>query len=220
MTMASGDDGSLEAPGPHGEDTGSPVAVAHDTVRPAPAHGTPGSAPSAPLRLLDIGTGTGCIAISAARALGHLSVVAVDIEPRAIDLASRNAIDLGVAGRIDFRTGDLFSSLDESDRGTFDVIASNPPYISDAEWSDVAPNVRDFEPERALRGGADGLDVIRRLLREAPQWLRSGGLLAIEIAASLGNAAQALASAQPELFDVRIARDHEGLDRVLLARRR
>jgi len=176
----------------------------------------------AALRIADIGTGTGCVAISLVLQLpaGAARITATDIEPQAIELAKRNAARHKVAERIDFLQGDLLEPLRAaSGGGEFDVICSNPPYISDAEWAAVPRNVKEHEPERALRGGTDGLDVIRRLISESPPLLRPGGLLTIEIAESQKDAVLDLAKAQPLLGEARVVKDHEGLLRVLVAQR-
>jgi release factor glutamine methyltransferase len=104
----------------------------------------------------------------------------------------------------------------------FDVIASNPPYIPDSEWNggEVAANVKDFEPASALRGGADGLDVIRPLIAAAPAMLKPGGLLAIEIANVHKDAVISLTEATGDFADVQVLKDHERLWRVLVAHRR
>ena len=197
-----------------------PAAVAgvesNTTGEPCIASGTP----PVPLRIADIGTGTGCIAVALAKALPHATIVATDLVPDALELARRNAEDHGVSERIEFRMGDLWSGLTNAHQTAgFDAIASNPPYVSDREWAEVAPNVRLFEPESALRGGVDGLDLIRWLVADAHHWLRPGGHLAIEIAASQGEAALSLAAQNAGLAASRILQDHEGLDRVLVARR-
>jgi release factor glutamine methyltransferase len=185
------------------------------------------------LRMLDLCTGGGCIAVSVAAALTtqrkgwaeppspplEASVVAGDLVPAAADLARRNAERHGQSGRIDVRVGDLFECLQPQERSGFDLITANPPYVSDAEWACCAPNVRDHEPVTALRGGPDGLRLIEPLLGQAPDWMRPGGRLLLEIAASQGEAVRRMAGAVPGLTVVDVVKDHEGLDRVLVADR-
>ena len=131
-----------------------------------------------------------------------------------------NAQRHGVSDRLDLLQGDLLGPLDAHPVGLhLHYIAANPPYVPDSEWADVPPNVKDYEPHLALRGGADGLELVRRLIADAPARLRPGGLLLIEIASSSADAAVELAKAQPMLADARIATDLEGLPRVLVARR-
>lgn len=168
--------------------------------------------------LADVGTGTGCIAICVALHVPACSVIATDVVPGALALAKRNAEAHGVGERIEFRAGDGVGPL-KAEAGAFDVICSNPPYIPDHEWPAVADNVRLYEPETALRGGADGLAVIRPLVEQAPAFLKPGGMLAIEIADSTKDAVHELAASQAMLCDVQVLKDFEGLWRVVVARR-
>lgn len=167
-------------------------------------------------RLADIGTGTGCIAISLALGLPNATVVATDLEQSILDLAARNAERHGVGERIVLRLGSLFEPLAEGER--FEVICSNPPYIPDDEWEAVHANVKDYEPTRALRGGADGLTVVRPLIEGAAKWLTDDGMLAVEIAARTAKDVVALARGNG-FARVQILNDHEDLPRVLLAHR-
>jgi release factor glutamine methyltransferase len=150
--------------------------------------------------------------------------LATDLVPEALDVARGNAETHGVGANIEFRAGSLFEPLRQSPAvppGGLDLLVSNPPYISDPEWKDVEPNVRDYEPATALRAGPDGLDVIRPLLSEAPEWLASGGLLLVEIAASQRDAALALLAARAgEWRDATVLKDLDGHWRVLRAERR
>ncbi|MHC4992573.1 MAG: N5-glutamine methyltransferase family protein, partial [Planctomycetota bacterium] len=126
----------------------------------------------------------------------------------------------GVADRVEFRTGPGLEPLrDEPAAPRYDAVCSNPPYISDAEWQQVAPNVREYEPVQALRGGHDGLDAIRPLLAGVGDLLRPGGRLALEIAHSQRDAVVALAEATGVLANPTVLKDHEGLWRVLVAER-
>lgn len=185
------------------------------------------------VRALDLCTGSGCVAVSVVAALvtprrGTMEppvtpvdarVVATDLVAAAVDLATRNAERHGVRERLDFRVGDLFEPLREDEAGSFDLLLGNPPYISDAEFAACAPNVRDHEPPTALRGGPDGLRVVEPLVRGADRWLRPGGRLLVEIAASQGASARRLVESCDALRFVSVERDHEGLDRVLVAER-
>lgn len=171
--------------------------------------------------LADVGTGTGCMAISLALYAPESRVIATDVVPEALVLAKENAEALGVVDRVEFHEGKGVAPLKEAIRGgAFDVICSNPPYIPDEEWEAVPANVKQYEPASALRGGADGLAVIRPLAQEAPALLRPGGQLVIEIATSRRDAAQALAEANDMLTNVRVEKDHEGLWRMLVTERR
>jgi release factor glutamine methyltransferase len=167
--------------------------------------------------IADIGTGTGCIAISLAAALRDARIVATDIAPQALELAARNATAHGVADRVDLHAGDGLAPLREVPGSPrFDYICSNPPYVPDAEWEEVDRNVREYEPERALRGGADGLDVIRRLIGEAPPLLQPGGQLVVEIAHAQREAVLSLAL-EAGFASARVVKDYESYWRVLIA---
>ena len=162
----------------------------------------------------DIGTGSGAIAIAIARQVTSAHVVATDISSEAIVIAKENAKAQGVADRIEFREGDLLEPL----AGTrFHYLCSNPPYISDEEWTAVAANVKDYEPTHALRGGVDGLKYIRTLIDGASARLADPGQVCIEIAASQKSAVIELAGRQPGLTNAHVIADHESLPRVLVA---
>lgn len=173
-----------------------------------------------PLRIADLCTGSGCLAVTLAKRFPAASIIATDISPDALDVARSNAERHSVADRIDFRLGDLLTPLAGESESSFDAIVSNPPYIPDHEWDDVAPNVKDHEPETALRGGPDGLRFVRPLLDAAPALLAPGGLLAIEVAACTADAVLDLARANPLLSETTILPDSDGLPRVLTALRR
>jgi release factor glutamine methyltransferase len=186
-----------------------------------------------PLRVLDLCTGSACVAVSVVAALVtprrgtmeppvapmQVSAVATDLVPAAVDLATRNAQRHGMQSHIELRVSDLYAALRPDEQGTFDLLLANPPYISDAEFAKCEPNVRDHEPATALRGGPDGLRVITPLVRGAAQWLKPGGRLLVEIAASQGGAVRRLVESCGDLAFRSIERDHEGLDRVLVADR-
>ncbi|MBG84153.1 MAG: protein-(glutamine-N5) methyltransferase, release factor-specific [Phycisphaerae bacterium] len=131
------------------------------------------------LRIADIGTGSGCIAITLARQIPGSTVVATDIVGGALELARANASDHEVKERVEFRAGSLLEPLQAGEM--FDVISANLPYIPDTDWSGLDANVREHEPETALRGGADGLDLIRPLVMEVEPHMAPGGLLVLEI---------------------------------------
>lgn len=146
-----------------------------------------------------------------------LRCLATDLVPEAVALAKRNVARHGLGDAIDVRTGSLFEPFRGSRPQSFDLLCSNPPYISDEEWRDVAPNVREYEPESALRGGGDGLDVVRPLVAEAPHWLRSGGLLLVEIGYRHGDAALRLVADRRTWASAEILRDVDDHPRVLSA---
>ena len=196
-------------------------APASDANSAAPlgeaADAVPGVAPAPPfvLTLADICTGSGAIAVALTRHLPGARAVATDLSEPALAVAARNAAAAGVTDRIDFRPGDLYGPL-AGER--FDYLLANPPYIRDAEWADVAPNVRDHEPVSALRSGADGLDHLRPLIAGAADHLNPGGVALFEHAASHEDEVLALARAAG-FADAQVLRDHERLPRVLVLTR-
>lgn len=173
--------------------------------------------------LADICTGSGCIATSLLYTMKAARAIATDLSADALAVAKLNAVRHGVIDRVDLLQGDLLAPLAEHSiarsHGSLHYIVSNPPYIPDNEWDAVEPNVKDHEPHMALRGGADGLDFVRRILHDAPPFLRTDGLLLIEVAASRAEQAEALARDTPGLADVRILHDMAALPRVIAARK-
>lgn len=168
----------------------------------------------APVRVLDLCTGSGCIAVTIAAERPRVSVWAVDRMPGALEVARDNAARLGVDGRVTFFEGDLFAPLPADAR--FDVIVSNPPYVA----RDALPGLQrevQREPREALDGGPDGLDFMRRIAADAKAWLKAGGLLALEIGDEQGRAVEALLR-DAGYTDVRIEQDLARLDRLALAR--
>jgi release factor glutamine methyltransferase len=165
-----------------------------------------------PFTMADIGVGCGTIAVAVAEALPDARVIAVDESTHALALASRNAERHGLAGRIDFRCGDLLDPLGEP----VDIIAANLPYVTTADWAKLPPEIRDHEPRAALDGGTDGLRVIERLLREAPAHLRAGGALFAEIGDDQGGAAAKIARQTFPSAGVDVLPDLSGRDRLLV----
>jgi len=164
-----------------------------------------------PIVIADVGTGSGIIAVCLATALPNARIVATDISRDALVLACRNAINHCVSDRIDFREGDLLAPLD----APVQIIAANPPYVTTEQWEKSPPEIRDHEPRLALDGGPGGLDVIRRLLAEAPVLLTDGGAIFCEIGAWQGVEARELATGAFPEAHVDVARDQGGRDRVL-----
>ena len=169
-------------------------------------------------RVLEVGCGTGCISLSLAwERRGHVTCTATDIEPRAIDLATKNRDALGLtADEVAFSLTNLVSSIPREEWGTFDVLVSNPPYIPTGVMRSLPHEVKDFEPDLALEGGADGLDIFRRLLNAAPYMLRAGGLFACELYEGALDAAAELCR-QAGLSDVRIVHDLTDRPRIVRA---
>ena len=170
--------------------------------------------------IADLGTGSGCIAISLAVQAPRVHVIATDVVPDALELAARNAAALGVDDRVEFRAGPLLTPLAGRDE-PFDVICGNLPYIPNHEWDGglVQRAVKEYVPATALRGGADGLDFIRPAVEGAPDLLRPGGLLMLEIADSQRDAARAVADAVGGYASVDVLKDDEGFWRFLVAER-
>jgi release factor glutamine methyltransferase len=167
--------------------------------------------------ILDVGTGSGCIAISLAKHLPQVAICASDVSPTAVEVARRNARRHGLLERIEFRVGDLFEPWGSERR--FDVIVSNPPYVAESDAASLPANVRDFEPREALFAGDDGLLVVRRLIAEAPQYLRPGGRLLTEVAYNQSGAVRGLLD-ESAWSDIVTYRDALGHERVVHARHR
>lgn len=166
-----------------------------------------------PKTVVDVGTGSGCIAVALAAHLPEAAVYGIDISPAALAVARRNAERHGLGERIHFIVGDL---LDRRP-GPVDLIVSNPPYVSADEWASLPPSVRNHEPRLALDGGPDGLEVVRRLISQSQGLLEPGGALLIEIGATQGDAAREAAETFfPENgTTIRIHPDLAGRDRIL-----
>lgn len=172
----------------------------------------------------DVCTGSGCIAAALLKNLPGARVVATDISGEALEVAAHNAARHAVADRLDLVAGDLLAPLDDfpATRGVSSLhyLVSNPPYIPDHEWDAVEPNVRDHEPALALRAGESGLTHVAPILERGPRYLRPGGLLLVETAASTAERARLIAAQHPDLEAAEILKDFEGLPRVVVARRR
>jgi release factor glutamine methyltransferase len=168
-------------------------------------------------RVLDLGTGTGCVVLSIAKKLPGAQVTAVDVSAAALAVARANAEQHGLAERVRFLEGDLFAPVAGE---TFDLIASNPPYIGTDELAGLAREVRDFEPRLALDGGPDGLAVYRRLIAAAPAHLEVGGYLLLEIGATQEQAVRELINRQECFDNLTTHFDGQKLPRVIAARKR
>jgi release factor glutamine methyltransferase len=168
--------------------------------------------------VLDLGTGSGNLAIAIARYQTKAKVTAVDLSAEALAVAGRNAVKHGVAERITFLLGDLFAPLAGTER--FDFIVSNPPYILHDEIARLEPGVRDYEPHLALDGGRDGLAVFDRIVAQAHGFLKQGGHLIVEIHAHNEGPARERIAVHAEYELGPTIRDGAGHPRVLRAQRR
>lgn len=163
-------------------------------------------------RILDLGTGTGCIAISVLTESPSATAVAIDASGEALVCARANAEHHGVAKRFDAREGSWFEPLEVGDK--FDVIVSNPPYIARKTIETLSPEVKDHDPRLALDGGPDGLDAYRTIFADASRWLKPDGWVVVEIGADQGPKVKGLLL-KAGFEDVIIEKDLAGLDRVV-----
>lgn len=170
----------------------------------------------ASLRVIDVGTGSGAIALALAYALPELHVIGVDDAAPALEVARTNARRLGLERRVHFAAGDLLLPF----AGPFDLILANLPYIPSAELPTLMPEVSQYEPRRALDGGSDGLEPLRRLLTQACTKLAPDGALMAEIGSQQGTPALAAASALMPDCRARVEKDLAGLDRILIVERK
>ncbi len=166
---------------------------------------------------LDLGTGSGAIALSLALEGSFSRIVATDASAPALEVARANAAAAALDAHVEFREGELFAPLGEGD--FFDVVVSNPPYVSDGEGRVLQAEVADWEPTMALMGGPDGLDLIRGIITGAGEHLLPGGLLALEVGLGQAGPVVALLESAGGYDDARIRRDYTGRERMVLARR-
>lgn len=164
-------------------------------------------------RILDICTGTGCIPVAIAANCPSSQLTVVELDESVHAIAQRNVQQHELESRITVLQGDLFAPL--AANSVFDVITSNPPYVTDAEMQTLQPDIRNHEPHLALRAGADGLDVVRRLIAEADPFLESGGALLLEIGSAQADAVVSLFAAAGTYEPARIAQDLGGRSRVV-----
>jgi release factor glutamine methyltransferase len=166
-----------------------------------------------PLQIIDLGTGSGAIAVALAKNLDQAKITAVDISPAALKIAEWNVEKHDVVSKVDLLQSDFFSQLDSSRQ--FDIVCSNPPYVSESEYAQLSRTVRDYEPKLALVSGTKGSECIERLLHEAPARLKPGGRLIIELSPMIADACAQLAAEIDELTDLQFIKDLEGHRRIL-----
>lgn len=171
------------------------------------------------IEVLELGTGSGAISIALARERTLWRIRASDISTEALDVARQNARDLLEGDRIDFINGSWFEPF-EGRHGGFDLIVSNPPYVTADELAGLEPEVRIFEPATALDGGKDGLKCLRHIIQAAPDYLKPGGWLILEMGCSQGGVVETLGRLSGAYQFIGVAKDYSGLDRVVLLQRK
>jgi release factor glutamine methyltransferase len=172
------------------------------------------------VRIIDLCTGSGCIAVSLAKELSASRLIATDASRRALAVARENARDHGVADRIRFLEGDLFSPLEELDiRAGIDIIVSNPPYVKSGDLPTLQPEVRDYEPEMALIAGPGGTEIAATIIKIAPEYLKKNGALIMEMGLGQAKTLTRMVEATGAYGKPEILKDLAGIDRVLIARK-
>lgn len=170
--------------------------------------------------LVDVGTGTGCIAVTLATILDGVRILAIDCSAEALGVAKSNAIRHGVGEKIDWMEGDLLAPLrDRNLIGTVDVIVSNPPYIAEGEWEQLQPEVRIFEPRVALFAGQKGTEFHERLFRDCKEFLVPDGLLVMEIGQGQLPLVRQTVDQVGGYAGLQTIKDEAGIERVMIARR-
>lgn len=167
------------------------------------------------VRIADVGTGSGILAVTACAELSSAKVKAIDISPAALKVAAKNAADHGVADRIEFVSGDLLEGVDQS----FQFVLSNPPYVSQPEYEDLDKQVKDYEPATALIGGPTGTEIIARLIPQAAQRLDPGGWLMMEISPMIADAVVKLVEDNGSYTNISVRKDLAQHARVVIAQR-
>lgn len=166
-------------------------------------------------RVLEIGVGTGCVSLAIACNAPKVCLTGTDINPRALETTRANFRRHDVQGRLELFEGDLFSALPNGSP-PYDVICSNPPYVEASEWDELAPDIRRYEDPGALLAGDDGLDIIRRIIKDARTWLRPGGLLALEIGFGQYGSVKSLL-VDHGYVSIQCRQDLAGIDRIVSA---
>jgi len=171
------------------------------------------SSPAAQLRIVDVGTGSGCIALALAKELPYAEIHATDISPAALEIAHANGARHELASRVHFHEADLLAGMAAD---SFDFVISNPPYVGESEADQVQLEVRKFEPRHAVFAGATGLEVIERLIPQAQNVLQSGGWLVFEISGTIAAGVQNLLRSWN---GVQITNDLQNIPRVAAAQK-
>lgn len=172
------------------------------------------SSPGKNLRIVDVGTGSGCIALALAKEFPQAEIRAIEVSESALEIARANAARHGLERRVTFHQADLLAGFDLRD---FDFVVSNPPYVGESEEDQVQLEVRKFEPRKAVFAGHEGTEVIARLIPQAESALRTGGWLVLEVSGSIAGRVQRLLGAWDE---VRAIPDLQSIPRIVQARKR
>ncbi len=167
-------------------------------------------------RILDIGTGSGAIALALAKELPQAKIVATDISPAALTLARKNARRLGLAKQIEFPRGDLFEPVD----GIFDIIVSNPPYIANQEYQELPAGVKDYEPRQALWAGQTGVEFYEKLIYQSKNHLKENGWLLLEIGAKQGESVRSMMESAGVYDRIDVRADYASMPRVIKGRKK
>jgi release factor glutamine methyltransferase len=165
-----------------------------------------------PMRIADIGTGSGVIAVTLAKHLPDAELTAVDQSESALEIAKWNAEKHEVHDRIEFVHSDLLTAVEQPEQ--FDIICTNPPYVTDAEYDELSPSVKNFEPKEALVSGPSGAEIIQRIMDESQTRLVEGGRLIIELSPMIADACQAIAK-EADYQEIRFIKDLQGHQRIL-----
>jgi release factor glutamine methyltransferase len=167
-----------------------------------------------PIRILDVGTGSGCIALALAKELPQAEIHATDISPAALEIARANAARLQLESRVQFHETDLLAGIDKN---SLNFVVSNPPYVGESEEDSVQLEVRKFEPRGAVFAGPTGLELIERLIPQSRKVLKPGGWIVMEISGTIAARVKELLA---ELNNVQITKDLQGIERVVVAQKR
>jgi len=175
--------------------------------------------PDSPLRVADLGTGSGIIAISMAKYIKNITIYAIDISEKSLKLASKNALKHNCEDKIVFIQGDLFEPLREKiDQNCLDGVVSNPPYISLEDFKSLPVEIREREPKIALCGGVNGMDYYRKIVKKASYFLKKNGFVALEVGAGQAKKVKELILKENDFKqNIEIFRDYSNIERVVIA---
>ncbi|MGR3303386.1 MAG: peptide chain release factor N(5)-glutamine methyltransferase [Candidatus Scalindua sp.] len=173
------------------------------------------------ITILDIGTGSGNIAVSLAKNLSNVEIYASDISQEALEIAKENVQRHKVVDKVHLLHGDLSGAfIGHIDQGSIDFIVSNPPYVSESEWKNLEPELRDHEPREALVAGKDGLCFYIQIIRDAPDWLKPEGYLVVEIGETQAKTIIKLMESEGHYEDIEISNDLQGKERIISTMRK